>query len=383
MCASPIDILRSGPPPPRVAFLPDAVFFSRAIAVPAAASEAEVVSQVGLSLEALSPFPLAQLYHGYYRPEGAAHALAFAAYRRRFTAEQTEAWKGADLVIPAFAALLGCVVEPSTTVVLAAADGLTAIHWDRAGVPSLVLFSPLAEGCSDDERARIRGELIRAAGEARTVVDAPSPAVPRAGRRDGEVLFEAGSLRSSLAADVLAAIDVRDKADLASLARARRRDIILWRVTTGSLAACLFFLLCEVGLVAGGFWQAGRVALVAAQKPTVERIMDEQDLASRIDKLSTERLLPLEMISQLSPEVAEPKNPPSIQFLRAQTSGQYTLIVEAKTGNAGEIAGYKSAIEQNPACERVEIKDQHGKDNEISFTLVVTFKPGALTPASS
>jgi hypothetical protein len=85
MCASPLSFLRSGPPPPKVALLRDAVFFSRAVAVPAGATRAEVVSLVGLALEGLSPFPLAQLYYGYFWPEGATQVLAYASYRRRFT----------------------------------------------------------------------------------------------------------------------------------------------------------------------------------------------------------------------------------------------------------------------------------------------------------
>src|ERR1035438_2350694 len=127
MCASPIDLLRAGPPPPRVAILPDAVFFSRAIAVAAGAPRPEVVNQVGLALEALSPFPLAHLYYGYYRPPGAGRALAFASYRRRFTAEQVAHWANAEHVMPAFAAILACGAGPATTVVLAAAEGLTAV----------------------------------------------------------------------------------------------------------------------------------------------------------------------------------------------------------------------------------------------------------------
>ena len=47
MCASPGDFLRAGPPPPRVALLPDSVFFSRAVPVAPGATRAEVVAQVG------------------------------------------------------------------------------------------------------------------------------------------------------------------------------------------------------------------------------------------------------------------------------------------------------------------------------------------------
>jgi hypothetical protein len=113
--------------------------------------------------------------------------------------------------------------------------------------------------------------------------------------------------------------------------------------------------------------------------------MEEKDLASRIDELSTKRLLPLEMISAVAPEIAMPKNPPAIQFLRATASASAvnTIQIDAQTGNAGEIAAYKTAIEQAPGCERVEIRDQRTQNSVVSFTLIVTFKPGALPPATS
>jgi len=40
-------------------------------------------------------------------PAGASRVLVFAAYRRRFTVEDAEAWAAADVVLPAFAACLG------------------------------------------------------------------------------------------------------------------------------------------------------------------------------------------------------------------------------------------------------------------------------------
>jgi hypothetical protein len=385
MAASLLSFLKAGPPAPRVAFLPDAVFFSRAIPVPAGATKAEVVEQVGLALEALSPFPLPQLYFGYFMPAGADRALAFASYRRRFTAEQLAEWSGAEHVMPAFAAVLGCDPKPATTVVLSAPDGLTAIHWDKGPVPALVLYQPLKPDATEEERAGARAALIKAAGEARTVVDAPSPPVAQAARSDREVVFEAGPLRSRLTKEVATALDVRDKADLDALARARRRGAFLWRTAMGALIACVVFAAGEFALVGAGLWQAARVAKVAAQRPTVARIMEEKDLATRIDELSTKRLLPLEMVSIVSPEVAMPKNPPAIQFLRAMASSSAlnTIQIDAQTNNAGEIAAYKEAIEQAPGCDRVEIRDQRTQNNVVSFTLIVTFKPGALAPATS
>jgi hypothetical protein len=380
MCASPFDFLRSGPPPPRVAILPDAVFFSRSITVAADATREQVVSAVGLALEALSPFPLAQLYFGYYWTPGAGQVFAFAAYRRRFTVDQVAEWAGAQHVMPAFAAVLGSDVQPATTVILSAPEGLTAIHWGKDKVPTLVLHRIIAPEATEEERAKARTELIRDAGEARTVVDAPSPPVAQPSRSDREVSFSAGELRSKFDAGTTAALDVRDKADMAALSRARRRDVLLWRVAIGSVVACVVLLLGEAGLFGAVLWEKARLVKVGAQKAEVSRIMSDQELAYRIDELSTKRLLPLEMIS-----VVAAKKPVTMQFLRATatTTSLYTIQIEAQTSNAGEISGFKSALEQTPGCDHVEIRDQLLRNNIASFTLLVTFKPTALPPAST
>ena len=98
--------------------MPDALFFARAIPIAPDTPAADVAAQVELALESLAPFPVAQLYHGYYFPPGATAALVFASYRRRFTAEQTELWFDADLVLPTFAAVLGAPLAPGTTVII-------------------------------------------------------------------------------------------------------------------------------------------------------------------------------------------------------------------------------------------------------------------------
>jgi hypothetical protein len=383
MCASPSDFFRSGPPPPRVALLPDAVFFSRSIPIPQGATRIDVLSQVGLALESLSPFPLAQLYFGYYWPPGADRALAFASYRRRFTVEQLAEWPGAEHVMPAFASVLGSEVPPATTIILSSEGGLTAVHWDRGLVPSVVIHKPIAPEATAEERAAARTGLIRSAGEAVKVIDVTTPPVALSGGSDSELVFESGALRSVIPADVAAALDVRDRADLDAIASERRRSMILWRTAIGAIAACLLFALMELGLLGAGLWEKARIAKVAAQKPTVTHIMEEQELAGRIEELSTKRLLPLEMISVASPEVVTPKDPVGIQFIRATASALDTIQIEAQTNNAGEIPGYKTALEKMPGVDRVEIQGQRARDNVVTFTLIITFKPGALTPAAT
>src|SRR5471030_2781090 len=136
MTAKLLDFIKSGPPAPRVVLLPDHRFFVRLVPVADAATPADVAAQVDLALETLSPFPPAQLYHGYYWIPGAAQALVFASYRKRFTMEQAAEWKQAELVAPAFAAFLGVEHEPATTLLFPSAEGLTAVYWESGPVPA-------------------------------------------------------------------------------------------------------------------------------------------------------------------------------------------------------------------------------------------------------
>ncbi|MSU65463.1 MAG: hypothetical protein EXS38_05020 [Opitutus sp.] len=380
MCASPLKFLRAGLPPPNVALLPDALFFTRSIPIMGGATLADISSQVELALEAVSPFPLAQLYYGWFSAPGADRVFVFAAYRRRFTTEQTAEWSEAELVLPSFAAVLGATVEAATTIVLAAPDCLTAVHWETPLVPARVVCRPLDPAATDEERARGREELLRAAGESKTVVDLTAPLAPDPARSDQEITFRAGEFVSRLPATATTMLDVRDKGELAARRSARRRDVLLWRVTLGCAATMAVLALGEFALIGGRAWQAVRVKQLNAQKPLVEKIMASQALANRIDELATKRLLPFEMITIVIGEDGAPRKPAEITFVRAYSSGLYTLLVEASTNNIGLVAVWENTVRQLPACESVEIRNLRPRGESATFQLVVTFKPDALKP---
>lgn len=374
-----LKLLPTGARAPKVALLPDALFFTRAIPVPAGVKDAEVAAQAELALEGMSPFPPAQLYHGYFWVPGAERALVFAAYRRRFTQEQLAGWEGAALVLPVFAALLGLEVKPATTLLVPSSEGLTAVHWDHGAVPAAVQFRPLPADAADVDRARVRDELLRMFPGSRQVIELAAPPeveTPDAG--GDEFVFRADAQTSTLPAARAAAMDVRDKVELAALRRAGARDLLLWRIFIGSAAAIGLMLLGLAGLAGEALWQKAREARIAAQQPLVDQIMTAQSLATRTNELSSKRLLPLEMIS-----VVSEKKPSVIQFLRATTSGLYTLTIEAQTASPGDVAAFRSALGDLPACEKVEVKDQRTRENLMTFTLVVTFRPDVLKPAAS
>jgi len=377
------DTLRAGPPPPKVALLPDALFFTRAVAISAGATPAEAAAQVELALEAISPFPLTQLYYGWYWKPGAEHAFVFASYRRRFTTEQTSAWGDAELVLPAFAALLGASVEPATTLLLASPEGLTAVHWDAAAVPAKVLFSPFVPEATDEDRVRTREELIRAMGGSKTVIDLPSAPAADPSLNDREVVFRSGEFVSRLPAAVVGALDVRDKVELAALRTARRRDVILWRTAVGLAAALVLLGVGEIARLGGLQWQKVRMAQLNAQRPRVEAIQASNALAIRIEDLATKRLLPIEMMVAIKGQGRE-LLPPGMIFTRVTADAQkslYTLRVDAQTNNAGEVSLYESALKKLPICEEVNVQLGNARGDVTPFTITVKFKPDAIKPA--
>jgi len=369
-----------------VVLLNDSRFFVRSLPVSATVTAVEVAAQVELALETLSPFPVAQLYHGHLWKPGSGHALVFAAYRRRFTAEETESWSTADLVVPTFVTAASLALETGATVVVSANDAMTAVFWGEPGpIPSRVATEPVPAEAGPDDHARIRDGLLLSVGGKGLVVELEQPVAigGDADSRDHTFLASGRTLR--LAAADTETIDVRDKAELAARRRARARDTALWRTFVGLLVLLLLAAVGEGVLVGLRAWQKSRQGLLDEQQPQVERIMAQQTLATRIEELSTKRLRPFEMITLVTVG-GNPgtQKPVSIQFVRTVTSGLYTLEIEAQTKVGGDLALYQAALRNNPTVASVEVTKQDVRDATTTFVLMITFKPEALaSPAAA
>ena len=365
------------PPPRQVVLLPDAHFFVRAVPVTEGALAADVAAQAELAVESLAPFPIGQLYYGHHWLPGADHALVYAAYRKRFTAEEVEAWAGAEVVLPSFVALLRKtdLPKPATVLVVSGAAGVTGLYFaDASGVPTQVRVESVAAEATEAteaDRAAAHNALLAAFPEKFHVIDVTEPQFDPASPQD-EFIFRAGDRETHLAPADAAPLDVRDKDELAARRRAQARDLILWRTFVGAAAAIGLAALLEVALVGGSIWQKQRLALEARQKPVVEAIMTSQALATRIDELSTKRLLPFEMMA-----IINSARPRTIQFMRTVTNGLYTLEVDAQTNSSGDIDVFRSALNKLPGCEKAEVHDPRSRDGVSTFRLVVTFKPEA------
>lgn len=357
----------------RVVRLPDARFFVRTIVVPPQATPDEVLSQVELALEAYSPFPLSQLYHGHFWLPGETQALVYAAFRRRFTAEETDTWREADLVMPEFASVLGLRPETGTTVLVSEENGITGVHWGHAGaVPSRIVTNPVPPESSEQVRGGVRQDVVRALGGSLKVIElgAPPPLVTRDDPDARDFDFVVGEDHAKLPAAVLDAVDVRDKGDLLALRKARSRDLLLWRGLVGLVALVLLAGVLEIGLVGLKVWQKSRVQRVESQRAEVEQVISNDTLTRRIAQLS-ETLRPFEMIA-----LADEK-PESVYFLSTEARDVNVLVIEATTRNSADIGTYEATLRANPNFASVDMTPPAERDGVSTFRITLKFKPEA------
>ncbi len=364
-----------------VVLLPDARFFVRAVPVNAAAGAEAVSREVELALEVVSPFPVSQLFYGHLWHPESAHALVFAAFRRRFTDDEQAAWGEAERVVPHFVLATGLNPGVGRTVVLGDGASLTAVYWGEPGpVPSRVATVPVLPDATDAQRTAGRLALLRAVGSVGAgVVDLPMPVPTLEEANEQRVTWTAGEHVLSLPLSEGSDLDVRDKGQLAARRTSRRRARLLWRGFLAGVGALVLLALGEAALIGLRTWETGRLARVEAQQPAVDRIMSQQALATRIEELSTKQLRPFEMISLVT-VAGNPgtQKPASVQFIRTVTSGLYTLEIEAQTKVGGDLALYQAALRQNPAVASVEVAKHDLRDATTTFVLVITFKPEAL-----
>ena len=370
----------SGPATQKVVLLPDHAFFVRVAPLTPGTAPADVAAQVELALEGMSPFPVPHLLYGYFHRPGSSRVLIYAAYRRRFTVDDAAEWADAEAVLPALAVWLGLPLAGARALLVNGADFVTALGWDGPDpVPAVVATRQLAPDAAPEERAAAQAALTaQLAGlPAPVAVAAVTGTVSRVGEE--ELAFAAAGRVARFAVADLDALDVRDKAELAARRRERTRDRYLWRAFQAGMGAVALAAALELGLAGAGLWLKARAARAAAQAPAVEAIETKNSLASRIEELSANRLLPLEMISLAGSKLQGT----NIQFLRTSTKGLYTLEIEGQTNSTPDVNNYQTALRELPACDHVELGQTTDRGGITRFVLTITFKPGAVPAAAN
>lgn len=428
--------------PPAVYFAPGSTFFTRCLDLPAEIDPSEVGGFVELSLEDLSPFATEQLYYGYVVAENREAVFVYAAYRRRFSPETTRTWADQAFVVPDFLPLLGSTFAKDTTVCLETGGELTVMAF-RAGrsVPDGLISRPAPD--TEDEAlldawiADVREDALRhglihgieemltgawsvrettgslifnlkgeeavedeediptasATDEAPLIPDltedeeAETTADPVestsnevAEEVDGEASEEEppvaqGPTRAIPLAD-LWTMDIRDPDFLAGRKQSVRIDTFIWRGILGIAAALMILFAGEVLLVSGKMFLGVMDGLTARHQGEVERIEGRQQIVERLAEFDRSNLIPFEMLGAINAP-----RPRSVWFTRLGTEGLNSLVIAAATRNVSDVNQYEASLRALPEVQGVEVRNLQPRDDGTTFTLVVTFLPGAFEAA--
>lgn len=351
----------SPPPASGVILLPGEKFIMRRIPL---VPDGDPAPQIELALEALSPFPPAQLYFGWVVAPDRRHAVIYASYRRNFPAEETSTWTGAEAVLPDFIAWLSTESHQPGTVLHRNDSCLTLVRHDgESALPAAIHAVTALDGNLDSARDRLPmpESGLRSAEGPTSIQPAPG----------GAWSVSVAGCSVTLTADFLRAADVRDKAILAAHRRTRRRDLWLWRAFAGLAAGLALCAATDLSLAAGRAALSAQRGSLNAQSSAVEEIRAAQTLAVKLEELAEQRLRPFEMLAAVNAV-----RPASIEFSRVTTEGLRHLSVRAQTANAADLPAFENALRKLPGIEKAELEDRRARDGFTTFQLEVTFRIG-------
>lgn len=339
---------------------------------------APVAAQVELALEVAAPFALEQLYHGYLPAPDGRGALVFATHRRLFPGE---GWPQAGVVLPVFAALLGAPPAGERVRLWQAPGGVVAAAWDgRSPLPVVVLARATEAGGEAASRQALLDDLTGRLGGRRPEIDefaGPVTARPVPADRGWELQIAArgsnATLATTLTPEVLAAMDVRDKAVLAARRQVRRREMVLWRTLVAGLVVLGMGASLEIGLLVTDRIQARWRAEQAGRAGEVSRIEIAQTLGTRIEEMTARRLRPFEMLA-----LVNDVRPAAVRFVRCSTAGLTTLEIEGQASDAASVGAFEGALKGRPELASTEVRDVRLREGVTTFQLVATFHPEAL-----
>lgn len=377
---SPLSRLFKDAKPQEAAMLPGNRFFVRRLAV----EGEDLAGQVNLALEAVSPFPLEQMLLGFVTSADGKQALAYAAHRRRFTAEESFAWPEDCPVVPEFLALVGHRPAADGVVTHRGEERLTALAW-KAGeaLPAAIVVAELADA---DEAGLAREAATRAGLAADVAVENLSGPLSGSLVEGDLVLKREGDAAFTIPKKGLDDADIRDSDFLAERRKKERLNLILWNAARLGAAVLAVSLILDLAGFVVGMRSRSLEAANDARRPLVEDIEASQAITSRILELGVKRLLPIEMLA-----LVNEKRPATVEFTnihcelkkaKDSTLTKPLMTVDAKTPNAGDISDFLKAVQAIPEVESVTNSEPRVRETSTTFRLEITFKQAALLKAA-
>ncbi|MEM1221198.1 MAG: hypothetical protein AAGH40_00425 [Verrucomicrobiota bacterium] len=365
---------------PDILIVPGYLFFIESIPVPDELVPDELEEFAELSLESTAPFPLDQLFWGFFQADGASKMLVYAAHKERLKSNGYTNFEDYTWVIPDFATLFGAKFPEDTALLLKTADCLSLIHFQKESrQPLNIVCRPLDLEKAEDEVLANLQELLP---------EAPSHVEPLAIRMD-EIELDDNNLITfyfKIAEEEYSVYDIGEwtklrpespalwRADIRSSGykdterKKRRLSSILARVAGWAAIAMIVLIVAEVILFGGRIWLSGKEKRILAQEPTVLRIENQISLIEKLDQVATSEMRPINML-----EAMNQVRPSGIYFTETITDVFNQITVKGVANTVSDFNRYISKLGNSGSFKLIGDPKYITKRGETTFSVTLAY----------
>ena len=352
---------------------------------------ADVRAFAALCLEGMSPFPQEQLAWGVLDAPKQPFVWLVAALKERLAREAVPLSENAAYALPAFVVVCPIGLPKARQLFLWEENTLTCLRFGAGALwPSALLTEPLDNPTAEAAFAK-REQLLHDArlglweGETFDGIYAePTAVAAPSGALEGTALHiespQSAGVRVPIlwprqAQGLLWDADLRDAAFLAREGARRKRANLLWYIGLGAVAACLLLLFWQLGLRIAESRLSARTARIAAQKPLVDAVHENQQLLMKIERASGNELQPFVMLGLFNRTRTANETTKSVYLVNAQAENLTQMTVQGKASSIAQVNTLVENLKKSGAFKAVNLADVKAKYTGADFTLKLDFKP--------
>jgi len=343
---------------PPVLLLPGHLFFVDRIELPDELEGTDLAEFAEISLEAIAPFPIDQLYWGFISSESADALLLYAASKDRvhklgFTELESYIWVLAD-----FATLHRASFAEETRVRITTSDSATCLTYQAGETLPRSVDSATVREEPRQEEIETAHLFLRVES-----VSLSEQGLPTFRFLKDEGTTDAASLWQEVSPSEasLWQADVRNAVFKVAERNNRRMTKWVTRATGYTLLLLLLLLALEGVLHLGNFWLDRLDSKIAGQAPEVIKIEDKQSLMLKLDQVAQNELRPIAILRALNRT-----RPDGIFFTDAIAEGQNRIRIEGVANTINELNTYVESLEASGNFDLQE-QETNFRDGKTSF----------------
>ena len=378
---------------PKVLLLPGDCFFSQSFLLPEGIERKDIRQFAELSLEGISPFPLANLCWGYLSHPSSPHVIVYASYLERLRDQGYEDLDQFHQVFPGFITRFGQTYERATISFLFENGSLSALFYQQNNpVPEKIISHPLGEERPDSSALLDIRELLIKTEETSGYIPEEGVWVGIDHRigAEGMVQFrhrpEGGNDRSDASSQFSPPaldersvwnVDVRSHVFSRQTFRARRTSRRLWQGAVAAMIAAAILLVAETSTFATNIWTHSREKQIEARAEEALRIESRFDLLQKIDQFAQRGIKLFEML-----DILNSRRPASVHFTRTSSDTYNHVTVQGLGTNVEEVNRYGEQLLSLPiiADANIQVVSRRGK---APFSMRVSFQELPASPSQT